>query len=65
MFDCSITISLYTGVEISLEATSYAVDENSGSREVCAMLSSGTQIQVSIGLVTMNGSALSKLLSII
>ena len=51
--------SLHTGVEISLESTTYAVDENGGSREVCAVLSSGTQIQLSIGLVMMNGSALS------
>ena len=29
---------------------------------MCAVLASGTQIQVSIGLVTMNGSALSMFL---
>ena len=62
---CLIGVLIYVnypiGVVISLEMATYAVDENDGNREVCAVLSSGTQIQVSIGLVTMNGSALSML----
>ena len=53
---------LSSGVEISLEAATYTIDENGGSREVCAVLSSPTQIEVSIGLVTINGSALSMFL---
>ena len=52
----------FVGVEISLEEATYALNENDGNREVCAVLSSGTQIQVSIGLITTNGSALSMLL---
>ena len=58
----TLVIMLSSGVEISLEATTYTIDENGGNREVCAVLSSPTQIEVSIGLVTMNGSALSMFL---
>lgn len=57
-----VIIMLSSGVEISFEATTYTIDENGGNREVCAVLSSPTQIEVSIGLVTMNGSALSMFL---
>lgn len=49
----------YAGVEIGIEQTTYTVNEDDGSREVCAVLSSGTQIPVSITLVTVDGSATS------
>lgn len=51
--DCYIT-----GVEISLMATTYTAFESDGNQDVCAVLSSRTQIPVSIGLLTMDGSAI-------
>ena len=41
--------------------TEYSVNENGNSLEVCTELSGRTQIPVSISLVTLDGSAISKL----
>ena len=52
-------ISTIAGVTIGLEQTSYTVNENENSRQVCAVLSSGIQIPVSITLTTVDQSAIS------
>lgn len=57
-FDSMYT-NQFAGVEISIEQTTYTVLENGINREVCAVLSSGTEIPVSITLITMDGSAIS------
>ena len=47
------------GVVISLEQTIYTVLESENSRQVCAVLSMGTEIPVSITLATEDQSAIS------
>ena len=46
------------GVEISLVPTSYTVLESDGIQDVCAVLSSATEIPLSLTLITIDGSAL-------
>ena len=50
---------LLAGIVISLEQTMYTVLESENSRQVCAVLSMGTQIPVSITLATEDQSAIS------
>ena len=51
----------FLDVIVRFAEAEYSINENGNSQEVCTELSGRTQIPVSISLVTLDGSASSKL----
>ena len=55
----------FSDVIVRFVEAEYSINENGNAQEVCAELTGRSQISVSISLVTIDGSALSKLLLIL
>ena len=59
----TVCSELSTGAEISFEPTTYTVLESGEIQDVCTVLSSGTEIPLSLTLVVTDGSAISKFIN--